>query len=231
MMIEGSKLRLVIRIGGSVVASPLNTNLIGKFVELLKELARLKYEVVLVVGGGTLARDFIQYAKSLGLNEPEQDMAAISVSRLIAQLFVLKLNKVGTGTVQASLEDIAEELGKGKIVVMGGLRPGMTTDAVAALAAEHIKADLLVKATDQEGIHTRDPREHKDAVKIDRLSFDDLARLLEQNKHKAGIHQIIDPEAVQILRKTRTKTIVVCGFKPENVLLAVNGEKVGTVIG
>ena len=231
MMIEGSKLRLVIRIGGSVVASPLNTNLIGKFVELLKELARLKHEVVLVVGGGTLARDFIQYAKSLGLNEPEQDMVAISVSRLIAQLFVLKLNKVGTGTVQASLEDIAEELGKGKIVVMGGLRPGMTTDAVAALAADHIKADLLVKATDQEGIHTRDPREHKGAVKIDRLSFDDLTRLLEQNKHKAGIHQIIDPEAVQILRKTRTKTIIVCGFKPENVLLAVNGEKVGTVIG
>ena len=231
MMIEGSKLRLIIRIGGSVVASPLNTNLIGKFVELLEELARLKHEVVLVVGGGTLARDFIQYAKSLGLNEPEQDMAAISASRLIAQLFVLKLNKVGTGTVSASLEAVAEELEKGKIVVMGGLRPGMTTDAVAALAAEHIKADLLVKATDQEGIYTLDPREHKDAVKIDRLSFDDLSRLLEQNKHKAGIHQIIDPEAVKILLKSRTKTVVVCGFKPENVLLAVNGGKIGTLVG
>lgn len=231
MIMEGSKLRLVIRIGGSVVASPLNTNLIGEFVELLKELVRLKHEVVLVVGGGTLARDFIQYAKSLGLNEPEQDMTAISVSRLIAQLFVLKLDKIGTGTVSASLEDIAEELGKGKIVVMGGLRPGMTTDGVAALAAEQIKADLFVKATDQEGIYTRDPRKHKDAVKIDRLSFDDLTRFLEQDKHKAGIHQIIDPEAVQILRKSKTKTVVVSGFKPENVLSAVNGEKIGTVIG
>jgi uridylate kinase len=62
------------------------------------------------------------------------------------------------------------------------------------------------------------------------LSFDDLVQLFEQNKHKAGIHQILDPEAVRILQKERTKTIVVNGFKPENVMLAVRGEKVGTAI-
>jgi uridylate kinase len=228
--VEGLKLRVVIRVGGSVVASPVNTRLIGEYVELLRHLRDSKHEVVLVVGGGTLAREFIQYAKSLGLNEPEQDTAAITVSRLIAQLFVLKLGKTGTETVPTSLEEVTKELEKGKTVVMGGLKPGMTTDAVAALVAEKIKADLLVKATDQEGVYTSDPRKHKDAKKIDHLNFDDLARLFEQNKHKAGIHQVIDPEAVKILRKSRTKTVVVYGFKPENVLRAVKGGKIGTIV-
>lgn len=227
---EVLELRVVIRVGGSVAASPVNTDLICEYVELLKKLAIAKYEIVLVVGGGTLARDFIKNARSMGLNEPEQDITAISVSRLIAQLFVLKLGKMGTGTVPTSLENVVEELEKGKIVVMGGLKPGMTTDAVAALAAQKVEADLLVKATDQEGVYTNDPRKHKDATKIDRLSFDDLAQLFEQNRHKAGIHQIIDPEAVKILQKNRTKTVVVSGFKPENVLLAVRGKKIGTIV-
>jgi uridylate kinase len=62
------------------------------------------------------------------------------------------------------------------------------------------------------------------------LSFDDLTRLFELDRHKAGIHQIIDPEAVKILRKSRTKTVVVSGFRPENVLLAVKGSRIGTTV-
>lgn len=216
--------------GGSVVASPINTELINRYVDLLKKLRKVGHKIVLVVGGGILAREFIEYAKSLGLKESEQDEAAISVSRLIAQLFVLKLGDAGTGVVPTSLEDVVEEVEIGKIVVMGGLKPGMTTDAVAAIVAEKVKADLMVKATDQEGVFTSDPKKHEDAEKIDKLSFDDLTQLFEQNKHKAGIHQIIDPEAVKILRKSRTKTVVVSGFKPENVRLAIEGKKIGTVI-
>jgi len=212
------------------VASPVNTELISQYVDLLKRLQKLGHKIVLVVGGGTLAREFIQYAKNLGLKESEQDEAAISVSRLIAQLFMLKLGNAGIGTVPTSLGDVKKEAETGRIIVMGGLKPGMTTDTVAAMAAERIKAGLMVKATDQEGVYTSDPRKHKDAKKIDKLSFDDLTRLFDQNKHKAGIHQVIDPEAVKILRKSRTRTIVVSGFKPENVFLAIEGKSIGTVI-
>ena len=212
------------------MASPVNTELISQYVDLLKRLQKLGHKIVLVVGGGTLAREFIQYAKNLGLKESEQDEAAISVSRLIAQLFMLKLGNAGIGTVPTSLGDVKKEAETGRIIVMGGLKPGMTTDTVAAMAAERIKAGLMVKATDQEGVYTSDPRKHKDAKKIDKLSFDDLTRLFDQNKHKAGIHQVIDPEAVKILRKSRTRTIVVSGFKPENVFLAIEGKSIGTVI-
>ena len=129
-----------------------------------------------------------------------------------------------------TLDDAAECLSEEKIIVMGGLKPGITTDAVAALVAERINADLLVKGTDQDGVYTKDPRKHADAVKLDRLSFDGLGEVFSESKHKAGIHQIIDPEAVKIMKRERMKLIVVNGFKPENILAAVNGESVGTLI-
>jgi len=223
-------MRVVVRIGGSVVASPVNTELMSKYADLLRALKKEGHEVALVVGGGSLAREFIEIAKNLGLEEQAQDEIAISVSRLFAQLFLKKLGDVSGRKVALTLDDAAECLSEGKIVVMGGLKPGITTDAVAALVAERVKADLLVKGTDQDGVYDKDPRKHADAVKLDRLSFDDLPRIFEENKHKAGMHQIIDPEAVKVLKRERVKLIVVNGFKPENILAAVNGEKVGTVV-
>jgi uridylate kinase len=223
-------MRIVLRIGGSVVASPVNTELMSKYAELLRTLKAQGHEVAVVVGGGSLAREFIAIAKKLGLDEQAQDEIAISVSRLFAQLFLKKLGELSGRKVALTLDDAAEFLSEGKIVAMGGLKPGITTDAVAALVAERVKADLLVKGTDQDGVYNKDPRKHADAVKLDHLSFDDLSNVFSEDKHKAGIHQIVDPEAVKILKRERMKLIVVNGFKPANILAAVNGESVGTVV-
>jgi uridylate kinase len=186
--------------------------------------------VAVVVGGGALAREFIRIAKDLGLDMKAQDELAISVSRLYAQLFLKRLGEAGCSKVALTLDDVAQCLGERNIVVMGGLKPGITTDAVAALVAERIDADLLVKGTDQEGVYDKDPRKYADAVKLDSLSFDDLPRIFDENVHKAGMHQVIDPEAVKVLKRHRVKLIVVNGFNPENILAAVNGKKVGTII-
>jgi uridylate kinase len=223
-------MRVVLRIGGSVVASPINTKLIGKYVELLKTLKKQGHEVAAVVGGGKLAREFIGAAKGLGLDMQAQDELAISVSRLFAQLFLKKLGDAGCGKVAVTLDEAAECLKHGKILVMGGLKPGITTDAVAALVAERVKGDLLVKGTDQDGVYDKDPRKHKDALKLDHLFLDDLCKILELSKHEAGMHQIIDPVAIEVLKRRRMKLVVVNGFNPENVLAAVNGENVGTTI-
>jgi len=223
-------MKIVVRVGGSVVASPPNPVLIGKYADMLKDLKKQGHEVVAVVGGGALARDFIEIAGELGLDEANRDWTAIHVSRLFAQLFVMRLGDAGCGTVPISLDEADACLKRGRVVVMGGLKPGMTTDAVAAMIGEKINADLLVKASNVDGIFTKDPKKYSDAKKIDELKFEDLSRLFEENRHKAGIHQILDPEAVKILRKGRVKMVVVNGFKPENVLLAVKGGKVGTTI-
>jgi uridylate kinase len=223
-------MRIVLRIGGSVVASPVDPKMISKYVNVLRELKNRGHEVVVVVGGGKLAREFIETTRELELEEKDQDEIAISVSRIIAQLFLKKLGEMGCTTVPLTLNNAIECLNKKKIVVMGGLKPGMTTDTVAALLAERIDADLLVKATDQEGIYNKDPKKYEDAVKLDRLSFEDLSTVLAENKHKAGIHQILDPEAVKILKRKRVKIFVFNGFKPENVLSVVEGKHVGTLI-
>jgi uridylate kinase len=223
-------MRVVIRIGGSVIASPINPDLINSYVELLKKLKMEGHDVAVVVGGGALAREFIKIAKSLGLDEKAQDEIAISVSRIFAQLFKEKLGVLSCPSIPLTVEDTAKFLQDGKIVVMGGLKPGMTTDTVAALIAERVKANLLVKATDQEGVYDKDPKKYADAVKLERLRFEDLTRIFAENKHKAGIHQIIDPEAIKILKRVKIKFVVVNGFNPNNVLLAVKGENVGTII-
>jgi len=142
----------------------------------------------------------------------------------------MKLGGLGWKTVSTSLVEASETLRKNGIVVMGGLKPGMTTDTVAAMVASEIDADIIVKATDQEGVYTKDPKRYPDARKLDELSFDELDRILEEDKHKAGIHQIVDPEAVHILKKKRIKTIIVNGLKPENIIAAIKGEKIGTRI-
>ncbi len=223
-------MRIVFRIGGSVVASPINTDLMKRYVELLKSLKTNGHEVAVVVGGGALAREFIVIAKNLDLEMQAQDEIAISVSRLFAQLFLKKFGDAAYNKVALTLDDAAEGLAKGKIVVMGGLKPGITTDAVAALVAERVGADLLVKGTDQEGVYNKDPRKNADAIKLDHMSFEDLASVFSESQHKAGIHQIIDPEAIKVLKRNRVKLIVVNGFKPENIVAAVKGEKIGTIV-
>ena len=223
-------MRLVVRLGGSVVASPVNTELMGRYADLIKTVKSQGHEVAVVVGGGALAREFINIAKDLGLDMQAQDEVAISVSRLFAQLFLKRLGEAGWSKVALTLDDAAQCLSEGKIVVMGGLKPGITTDAVAALVAERVNADLLVKGTDQDGVYDKDPRKHADVVKLDHLGFDDLPKIFEHSEHKAGIRRIIDPEAVKVLKRRRLKLIVVNGFKPENILAAVKGENVGTPI-
>ena len=223
-------MRVVLRIGGSVVASPINPELIVEYVEVIKELKKQGHELVVVVGGGELARELISVAKRMGLKESEQDEIAISASRIFAQLFLKKVGKIGCPAIPASLKDVRNCLEKGQMAVMGGLRSGMTTDSVAALVTKEIGADILVKATNQDGIYSKDPAKHSDAVKIDHLTIKELSKVFSETKHKAGIHQIIDPEAVKILRTCKLKIAVVNGYDPNNVLLAVDGKPVGTLI-
>ena len=227
---DEKSMRIVLRIGGSVFASPINPELVRKYATLLEELVKRGHSIAVVVGGGVLAREFITLAKSLGLREEKQDEVAISVSRLYAQLFLDMIGKRGCDAVPRAIDEALDCLREDKIVVMGGLKPGMTTDTVAAMIAEGWKADLLVKASDQEGIYDKDPRKHSDAVKLAHLRFEDLPRVCAKDKHVAGIHQIIDPEAVKVLKRSRTKIVVVNGFKPENVLRAAEGKKVGTLV-
>ncbi len=223
-------MRIVLRLGGSVIASPIDIDLINKFAKVVLDLIKQNHELVVIVGGGNLAREFIDIAKKLKLNEKDQDEVAISISRVYAQLFLKKITKTKTDKIVTTLNDLTTYIKENRIVVMGGLKPGITTDTVAALVAKKIQAKLIVKGTNQDGVYNKDPKKHSDAIKIDELSFEDLSEILQENKHKAGIHQIVDPEAVKLLKNENITLLIVNGFDPNNILLAVQGKKIGTKI-
>lgn len=223
-------MRIVLRLGGSVIASPIDTILINKYAKVVLALKKQNHELVVIIGGGSLAREFIHIAKKLNLDEEDQDEMAISISRIFAQLFLKKLTKAKTEKIAITLEEAATKIKENKIAVMGGLKPGITTDTVATLVAKKIQAKLIIKGTNQEGVFNKDPKKYNDAVKINELSFSDLSEILQENKHKAGIHQIVDPEAAKLLKNEKITLHIVNGYDPNNLILAVQGKKIGTKI-
>jgi uridylate kinase len=154
-------------------------------------------------------------------------MIAIDASRLNAKLVGMKL---GVKRVSTTTQGMMIELEKDRVGVMGGLRPGITTDTVAAILGDAWHSDLLVKASDQDGIYTADPRTEKDAKLLHSLSYQDLVRILGGTNHRPGIHSIVDPVAAKFIAKHKLALVVTNGFFPSNVRKALLGERVGTLV-
>lgn len=215
----------MVRIGGSVIGFPPNVELIDGYVSVLKSILT-DNKVGLVVGGGKLARDIIQTARKLQLKQEEQDKLAIEVSRLNARLFA---SRFGLGRVPKTLEYMVKAISQNGISVMGGLKPGITTDTVAAMLAKKWHADLVVKCSDQAGIYTADPKKDTKAKKLNAITYEELSQLVGET-HRPGIHSIIDPVAVKYFRKSRIKMIVLDGTNPNNLKLAIEGKGIGTAV-
>jgi uridylate kinase len=223
-------MKLVIKIGGSVFASPLEPERILQYSSILKTLKEDGHEIVVVVGGGRVAREFISIADKMGLSDTDKDEIAISVSRLNAQLLARSLHGLSSKDIPSSTEEVKSLLGVGKVVVMGGLKPGITTDAVAAIVLESIGSKILVKATDQDGIYDKDPRRFPNAKRLERLSYNDLHGIVSGEAHRPGMHEILDANSIRILEDQGARVIVVNGLKPENILLVARGTKIGTSV-
>lgn len=219
--------KLVLRIGGSVLGSPPKAKLLKEYAEVVAEARKKGHSVGVVVGGGQVARAFIASAREAGLPREFQDTIAIEASRVNARLVGMK---IGVKRVSTTIQGMIAELDKGKIGVMGGLRPGITTDTVAAILGDAWHADLLVKASDQDGIYTADPRTNKDAKLLHDLSYQEFVKILGGSQHRPGIHSIVDPVAVKFVAKHKLKLVVTNGAYPSNVRKALLGERVGTLV-
>ncbi|MDG6977477.1 MAG: UMP kinase [Nitrososphaerota archaeon] len=219
--------KIVLRIGGSVLGSPPKAKLLKGYAEAVSEARKQGHSVGVVVGGGPVARSYIGTAKELGLPRESQDMIAIEASRLNAKLVAMEF---GVKRVSTTIQGMTLELRENGTGVMGGLRPGITTDTVAAVLGDAWKADLIIKASDQDGVYTADPREDREAKLLHNLSYQDFVRILGGGKHRPGIHSIVDPVAVKFIAKHRLRLVVTNGFFPSNVRKAMLGERVGTLV-
>jgi uridylate kinase len=223
-------MKIVIKIGGSVIASPLNSDLILQYCRVLNSLKAGRHQIVVVVGGGKVAREFISIAEGLGLSDIDKDEIAILVSRLNAQLIARALGENSSVEIPSNVSQVSKLLAKGKIVVLGGLKPGITTDTVSAIVVKSINSKILVKATDQDGIYDADPRRFPTARRFDKLSYRELHKIVSQEGHKPGMHEILDPQSIEILESMKAKIVVVNGSRPENILDVIRGAKLGTVV-
>lgn len=220
-------MKIVLRIGGSVLSSPPDSKLVKEYASVISNLTSEGHSVAAVVGGGPISRKFIQSAKELDLSPFQQDTIAIFASRLNARLVAMKFG--GVSSVPTSIEAMLQRLSRNRVSVMGGLKPGITTDTVAALVAEKWNADLIIKCSDQDGVFTADPRTNKRAKKLSKITYERMQQILG-GEHKPGIHSIVDPVAVEQLIKSRVRLVVLNGSRPKDVLKAVHGEAVGTTV-
>jgi|Deesub1362A_J573_1020465.scaffolds.fasta_scaffold00109_52 uridylate kinase len=213
-------MKVVISIGGSVIASPKpNVNYIKNFSQLIKKLTTEGHDIKVVVGGGAIAREYIQALRELGASEDYCDKSGILATRLNAMLI---------SAAFGVYKDIPEDLNIkcSDIFIIGGIKPGQTTDAVSAEIAAKCKADLLINATNVDGIYDSDPRKNPSAIKLKEIKSEKLIELVEQ-VHKAGLSTIIDPVAAKIIHRNKIRTIVLDGRNLESIEKAIKGENHG----
>jgi uridylate kinase len=220
-------MKAVLRIGGSVLGSPPSAKVVNAYAEVITDLNFEGHSVAVVVGGGEISREYIRSAAAMGLSTYQQDTVAIHASRLNARLVAMKLG--GVSSVPTSIDGMLQRLARNRVAVMGGLKPGITTDTVAAIVAAKWRADILVKASDQNGIYTEDPRVNKKAKRLDRLTYEKMKQILG-GSHRPGIHSIVDPVAVDQLVESRVRLVVLNGADPRGVIRAIHGERIGTVV-
>ncbi|NIA03151.1 MAG: UMP kinase [Nitrospirae bacterium] len=220
---------IVISIGGSVLISDLDPERIYKYAENVKQLTK-DHTVYVVVGGGRIARDYISAARALGANEVECDVIGIDMTRINARLLIAALGKSAYPEPSNSYLDANNAAFSGKIVVMGGLIPGQTTDAVSAVLAEYVGADLLINATSVDGVYTADPNRDKEAKKLTRMTPSELVEIVMKIDMAAGSNSPLDPLAAKIIQRCGIKTVVVDGRDPEKIIEAVAGRHNGTLI-
>ena len=216
-------MKLVLSLGGSM----LGRDRIKDYARVIGEIAR-RHKIFVVVGGGKLARELIETARSLGANEALCDYIGIEATRINAMLLAAAI-KEAPKIAPRDFEE-ARRLSKTyDVVVMGGTFPGHTTDATAALLAEYVGADLLMIATSVDGVYSADPRVDRNAVKFERLSAKQLVEIVSRGEMKAGSSVVVDLLAAKVIERSGIKTVVFLG-EPENIIRVVGGENVGTII-
>ena len=222
-------MKVVISLGGIFYSDSAR---IKSVAAVLDELAE-SCELSVVTGGGERAREYIAIARALGANETLCDYLGIAQTRINATLLIAALKKAYPEPFRDYREVAMARAsgGPARIAVMGGVSPGYTTDAVAAMLAEYLHADLFIDVTSVDGVYDADPRTVPGAKKYTRLSPKELVALTMTGLLKAGSRIVIDPVAAKIIERSGLKTLVISGQDdPRSIIDAVHGRHQGTEI-
>jgi len=200
---------ITICLGGSVLAPKKpNMGVIKEAAKMIRELKSKGNSISVVVGGGGVAREYIQMAEELGANSFLMDKIGIDITRLNARMLISALGDVAEDDPVLTIEAAVGIVLKNHVPVMGGTTPGQTTDAVAAMLAKASRSDFLVFFSDVDGVYTSDPKLDPSAKKIEKMTTVELARKFGSVKPEPGMKTIIDPVAVKLIERGKFKTLV-----------------------
>lgn len=218
-------MKVVLSVGGSLLnpGKP-DFAFIGRLASLLKKL-KTKYQLTVVCGGGVPARENASHIRKLCDNEFLADETAILSTRMNALMLLAALGEDAHPVVAESFKGAMNAMESGKIVLMGGTIPGITTDTDAALLAEGIGAKRIVNLSNVDGIYTADPKKDKDAKKLQKMSFGQLIQLASQyDERKAGTRFVFDLIACKLIARSRIETHFIYGKNFAEVQSAIEGK-------
>jgi len=224
-------MRIVLSIGGSSI-NP-NGDPDVKFLEAMaKILKKSRHEFGIVTGGGSTARAYANAARHMGAGEYNADAAAILATKQNAHMVIAALGDTAYPNVPETFEDARAQLGKHKVVVMGGTIPGITTDSDSALLAEALGAKRLINISNVDAIYEKDPKKTPNAKKFKKLTYDQLISLATENdKRTAGTHFVFDLLACKLVARSGIETHFVSCKDKRDITHAVEGkEHSGTIV-
>lgn len=199
---------LVIKLSGSVFNFKTTSKSLKEYAQVLLDI-QTKVQPVVVSGGGIIARHYVNLARSLGSDESSLDEMGIEISRLNAMLLSAALGDSVYPVIPSNLEEISIACQSGKIVVSGGLHPGQSTNATAALICEKIKADRFLNATDVDGIYDSDPKKNKKAKMFKEITIKKCLDLLNNESTQAGNYELMDIVAMKVIERSKIPTYVI----------------------
>jgi len=227
--------RILIKLSGEALGGETG---VGVCPEAIHDMARqiqqvreLGVEVVIVVGGGNIFRGL--QGSERGIDRTTGDYMGMLATVINALALQDALEKLGVATrVQSaiSMAQVAEpfirrrairHLEKGRVVIFGGGtgNPYFSTDTTAALRANEVGAEIILKATKVDGIYDSDPKKNPAARRYSRVTY--LEALQKQLK-------VMDSTAFSLCMDNKMPIIVFDLFKPDNLRRVVQGEEVGT---
>ncbi len=229
--------RVLLKISGEALAGEasrgLDFTVIGQVCDVIKKCVDIGVEVGVVVGGGNFWRGVKDGGGRMERTRADHmGMLATSINAL-AVADVLEQKGVDV-RVQTAIEmrNIAEpyirsrairHLQKGRVVIFGcGTgNPFFSTDTAAVLRAAEIGADVILLAKNIDGVYSADPHLDPTAVKYDSITYDDV---LAQHL------QVMDSTATSLSMDNKIPVLLFALKDPENILRAVMGEKIGTIV-
>tara|TARA_Y100000996_G_C22513371_1_gene639376 strand:- start:624 stop:1331 length:708 start_codon:yes stop_codon:yes gene_type:complete len=229
--------RVLLKLSGEALAGKkgrgIDLSVLSRFSEEIKSLNNEEIEIAVVIGGGNIHRGVSEQAVEMDRTTSDHmGMLATVINSLALQD---NLERIGVTTrVLSAIEmrEVAEpyirrravrHLEKGRVIIFaaGTGNPYFTTDTAAALRANEIDADIILKATKVDGVYDKDPLKHKDAVKFEHLKYiDSLNKDLK----------VMDSAALSLCMDNDIGIIVFNVFEGGNIRKAIFGEKIGTLV-